>query len=98
MLKLSGATQTLLTEGMGGRLKTRNGQLVPLKHRMNKHQMAKRKVRIAARNTIAEQLIQMQQQFMVNVARELFRRTLKGKLFFAKQRMQRFFSRKQAAA
>lgn len=50
-------TETLLTEGMGGRLKTKNGQLVPLARRMNRHQQDVRVDKIRARRTVAAQLL-----------------------------------------
>jgi hypothetical protein len=50
-------TETLLTEGMGGRMKRRGGQLVPLKQRMSEKNFTKRTARIAARRTVAAQLV-----------------------------------------
>lgn len=54
---VSNRTRTLITEGMGGRMKRNGGNLVPLKERISKYRMAKRNIRIAARRTVAEQLI-----------------------------------------
>lgn len=50
-------TATLLTEGMGGRMKRHGGQLVPLKKRMSEKNFTKRTARIVARRTVAAQLI-----------------------------------------
>lgn len=58
-------------EGMGGRLKTRHGQLVSLKKRLSKFQLSKREEKMTARRTIAEQLQKQQNLFMVGVAKSL---------------------------
>lgn len=83
MRKLSGATQTLLTEGMGGRLKTKGGQLVPfthrvkrgqlvpLKQRLNHTEIRKRVEKMSARRTVAERLLAQQQAFMIGVTQAL---------------------------
>lgn len=99
MLKLSGSTIAILEEGMGGRMKTKNGQLRPLKARTSKNEQRKRALKIAARRTVAEQLVQMQQGFAAAVGRELYRRTLRGRIHFAYLRVKHFFSKrvKQAA-
>lgn len=98
MLKLNGSTTAILTEGMGGRLKTKGGQLAPLTDRINAYQMAKRQVKIAARRTVAEQIIRSQQQFAQAVAFELYRRTWTGRYKLAVARVKRFFTKKQVAA
>lgn len=107
MLKPTGSANAILTEGMGGRLKTRNGgitpllsrrskrtghQLVPLKNRKNAHQLAKRTVKIAARRTVAEQLVMAQRA----LAFELYRRTLRGRFNVALARVRRMFTRQAA--
>lgn len=92
MLKLTGAANAILIEGMGGRLKTRNGGLRPLKHRINAHQMAKRRVRIAARRTVAEQLVLAQRA----LAFELYRRTFRGRLNILWAHLRRLFVRRVA--
>ena len=92
MLELTGSANAILTEGMGGRLKTRNGQLTPLKHRMNKHQMAKRAGKIIARRTVAEQLVMAQRA----LAFELYRRTFRGRLNILWARLRRPFVRQVA--
>ena len=83
MLKLSGSTETLLTEGMGGRLKTKGGQLVPLKQRMNRTEVVKRVAKMAARRTVADQLLTQQQAFMGGIVAALnghFNRGFFGRL------------------
>jgi hypothetical protein len=76
--------------------KTRNGQLVPLKKRMNTHQQAKRRIKIHARRTIAEQLLANQQQFAQAVALQFYRRTLRGRFHMAYLWVKQLFTRKAA--
>lgn len=71
MIKLNGSALAIATEGMGGRLKTKGGQLVPLKKRMNPVQLEKRVEKITARRTVAERLVRQQEQFMLGVFRSL---------------------------
>jgi hypothetical protein len=106
MFKLSGATQTLLTEGMGGRLKTSNGGLVPFRHRVKRH-----KTRNGQLTTLAERksATHMKKRTGRIVARrtvaeqlvmtqralafELYRRTLRGRFNTAVARVKRLFGR-----
>lgn len=67
----TGSTIAILTEGMGGRLRTKNGQLVPLKDRLSKFQLAKRTEKVEARRTVAELLEKRQKAFMAGVAMSL---------------------------
>ena len=78
MKKYSGHTQTLLTEGMGGRLKTRNGQLIPLENRINPHQMIKRQIKLAARRTVADHLLRQQARFMQTISTLLYNHISRG--------------------
>lgn len=73
--------KTLLTEGMGGRLKRRNGQLVPLKQRISEWNYAKRAQRIQARSTLAAMLVGRQNQ-MALVLNNYFSRGFLGRLKF----------------
>ena len=77
MHKLTGATAAILTEGMGGRMKTKGGQLAPLKGRLTPHQQARRTEKRAARQEIAARLVKRQETFMGGVVK-----TLEG--FFAR--------------
>lgn len=61
--------QVYLAEGFGGRLKTKGGQVVPLKDRLTHFQMEKRAEKIVARRTAHEQLRSEQRQFMLGVAK-----------------------------
>jgi hypothetical protein len=70
-MKLNGSTTTLLTEGMGGRLKRKGGQLVPLKQRLNNTELKKRVEKMAARRTVAEQLFRQQENFMMGIVQAL---------------------------
>lgn len=97
MLKHTGATIALLTEGMGGRLKTKHGQLVPLTQRRTKAQLKKRQEKRMARRTVAEQLVSRQDQFFRLVAAELYRRTFWGRVQTIKVRVKGLFAGKKAA-
>jgi len=79
MLKLAGHTNAILDEGMGGRLKTKHGQLVPLRKRLNPHQAAKRQMKITARRTVAEAIITSQNR-IAGVLNHFFTRNLLGRL------------------
>lgn len=59
-------------------MKTKNGQLAPLKDRINAYQQAKRGVRIQARRTVAEYLIRQNQQ-MAMAMNYMFNRTIWGR-------------------
>lgn len=73
MMKLSGPTTAILTDGMGGRLRHKHGQLVALKDRLTPQQQAKRTARVQARRTVADVLTNQQNAFMLGVVKALNR-------------------------
>ena len=79
MQKVTGTTRTLLTEGMGGRMKRRGGQLVSLKKRITPQAQKKRTTRIATRRTVAEQIIGSQNR-MAAVLNHFFSRGFFGRV------------------
>lgn len=83
---LKGSTIAILTEGMGGRLKTKGGQLVPLKQRLGRRKMEKRETKVIARQTVAEQLRREQRQFMLGMAKA-FHDAFFGRSFFGRMKL-----------
>lgn len=70
--------QLFAREGMGGRLKRRGGQLVPLKDRINEYQFARRDIKIQQRRTVATFLIRQNAQ-MAMAIHHLFSRGFFGR-------------------
>jgi hypothetical protein len=78
---------------MGGRLKTNGGQLVPLKDRINKHQMQKRSEKMQARRDLAQQLMRNQEHLAYAVASEFYRRSFKGRWQMLVRRVRNYFAK-----